>query len=72
LFTVQLNNIRPAKDAHGTTLTNTVSNDDGSITCIFNNGACHYDVSAILSWTAYTLIKKCFIIEHWKATERPE
>jgi hypothetical protein len=36
----------PAKDTHGTALTDTIPQDDGTVTCAFGSGACLYDVSA--------------------------
>ncbi|CAF4537614.1 unnamed protein product [Rotaria sp. Silwood2] len=33
----------PAKDTHGTTLTDTIPQDDGTVTCAFGSGACLYD-----------------------------
>lgn len=47
LFIAKSNSICPDKDAHGTDLTDTISNDDGSVTCTFGNSICYYDVSII-------------------------
>jgi len=47
----------PAKDVHDTILTDTIPNNDGSVTCTFGSGACLYDVSVNKHHNAYVNIQ---------------
>jgi hypothetical protein len=44
----ELDSMCPDKDTDGNNLTDTITNNNGTVLCIYTNGICYYDVNTIL------------------------